>query len=271
MIEKDATYVVMGLLDDESIAYAIGRGIEAWGGRVIYTVQNERLKRVFLDRSPTLGDAERARLDMRFCDVTIDEEVKRLFEEAGPIAGVVHSIAYANPKTCLGPEFHTDAIEDIELSYHVSCVSLATVARHAQPAMPRGGAIVALSFDTHHVFPHYNWMGVHKAALEALVRALARRHGRDRIRVNAVSAGPLHTKAASRIPGFGQLSEVWDAKSPIPWDPKEDRRAVADAVVFLLGPHSVKITGQVLAVDGGASIVGGPLLPHERTEADRPE
>jgi len=264
MIEKDATYVVMGLLDEESIAYAIGRSIEAWGGRVIYTVQNERLKRIFLDRSQGLGEDARARLEIRFCDVAIEEEVKQLFEGTGPIAGVVHSVAYANPRTCLGPEFHTAAVEDIEYSYRVSCVSLATVARCARGAMPDGGAIVAMTFDTRHVFPYYNWMGVNKAALEALVRALARRHGRDRIRVNAISAGPLHTKASSKIPGFGQLSEVWEAASPLAWDPVEDRRAVAEAAVFLLGPHAKKITGQVLFVDGGASIIGGALLPHER-------
>ena len=268
MIESGKTYVVMGLLDAESIAYAIGRAIEGFGGQVVYTVQNERMKRIFLDGSRNaMSEEERESLNIRFCDVTKPDEVQALFAELNDVAGVVHSIAFANPKTCLGEEFHTDAVEDVMLSHHISCVSLATVARFAQPAMQNGGAIVALSFDSAHVFPFYNWMGVQKSALEALVRALARRHGRDLVRVNAVSAGPLATKAASKIPGFGQMTQVWDRTSPLPWDCKEAKADVAQAAVFLLGRYSRKITGQVLMVDGGASIIRGHLMDFERPDA----
>lgn len=264
MIETGRTYVVMGLLDPNSLAYAIGEAIGTMGGRVVFTMQNTVFKRRFFDGSEKLSDADKERLDIRFCDITVEEEVRGLFGQIEDLAGVVHSIAYANPHTCLGEEFHTDAIEDIKLSHHVSCVSLATVARHAVPHMPHGGSVVALSFDTSHVYALYNWMGVQKAALEALVRALARRHGRDLVRFNAVSAGPLWTKAASKIPGFGQLTGLWNAASPLPWDTRRDKQAVANAVVFLLGPRSEKITGQTLVVDGGASIIGGHLLDHER-------
>jgi len=193
----------------------------------------------------------------------------------------VHSIAFANPRTLLGEEFHTDAIDDIKLSHHISCVSLATVLRHAQANLSGGGSVVALTFDTTRVYPFYNWMGVQKAALEALVRALARRHGRDNIRVNTVSAGPLDTKAASKIPGFGGMgpldtkaaskipgfggmTELWSQSSPLPWDTTRDKQAVANAVAFLLGPYSGKITGHTLVVDGGASIIAGQLHPFER-------
>jgi enoyl ACP reductase len=266
MIEPGKRYVVMGLLDADSLAYAIGSTIRELGGEVVYTVQNDVFKRRFLDSSKGLSADEQATLEFRFCDITKEEQVKALFEEVGPIAGVVHSIAYANPRTCLGEEFHTDAVDDIMLSHHISCVSLATVARYAVPAMPEGGAMVAMSFDTSHVYPHYNWMGVQKAALEALVRSLARRHGRDRVRCNAVSAGPLFTKAASKIPGFGELTKVWNGSSPLKWDTRADKQAVANAVVFLLGPRSEKMTGQVLTVDGGAALMGGPLLDFERPE-----
>jgi enoyl-[acyl-carrier protein] reductase I len=264
MIQKDATYVVMGLLDPDSIAFAIGQGIEQWGGKVIYTVQNERLKRVFLDRTDRLTPQERDALRIEFCDVTVDGQVRDLFERTGTIAGVVHSIAFANPKTCLGAEFHTDAYDDLKLAYHISCVSLATVARYAHPKMPDGGSIVTLTFESQHAFPYYNWMGVNKAALEALVRALARRHGRDLIRVNAVSSGPLTTKAARAIPHFAHLSRTWRKVSPLPWDVVNDKAEVAQAVLFLLGPYSRKITGQVIHVDGGASIAGGDLLSFEK-------
>jgi enoyl-[acyl-carrier protein] reductase I len=130
--------------------------------------------------------------------------------------------------------------------------------------MEHGGSIVSLTFESRVAFPHYNWMGVNKAALEATVRALARRHGRDDIRVNAISAGPLTTKAAKSIPHFAHMAKIWRKKSPLLWDPIEDKTQVAGAVAFLLGPYSAKITGQVLYVDGGASIMGGDLMPNER-------
>lgn len=264
MIERDAVYVVMGLLDADSIAYAIGREIEHWGGRVIYTVQNERLKKLFFDRSDKLSEQEKQSLRFEFCDVTVDEQVKALFDRVGSIAGVVHSIAFANPKTCLGAEFHTAAYDDLKTAFHISCVSLATVVRYAQPHMINGGSVVALTFESRLAFPYYNWMGVNKAALEAVVRALARRHGRDAIRINAISSGPLTTKAAKAIPHFAHLARTWRKVSPLPWDIINDKVEVAHLAAFLLGPYSKKITGQVIHVDGGASIVGGDLLPFER-------
>jgi enoyl-[acyl-carrier protein] reductase I len=265
MVEEGKTYVVMGLLDQDSIAYAIGNTIKNLGGKVIFTVQNERMKKLFIDsRRSKMTDEERTELDIKFCDILIEEEVQTLFADIGPVAGVVHSIAFGNPKTCLGNEFHTSATDDILMSHHISCVSLATVARYAQPSMADGGSIVAMTFDGSQTYPFYNWMGVQKAALEGLVRALSRCHGKDLVRVNAVSAGPLATMAATKIPGFSELADTWNSASPLPWDPVVDKQAVADAVVFLVGKYSKKISGQVLYCDGGASVVGGPLLAHER-------
>jgi enoyl-[acyl-carrier protein] reductase I len=264
MIQKDAAYVVMGLLDPDSIAFAVGQAIEQWGGKVIYTVQSERLKKIFLDRTEKLTPEQKAGLRFEYCDVTVDRQVQDLFEKTGPIAGVVHSIAYANPKTCLGEEFHTNAYEDLKLAFHISCVSLATVVRYAQRRMKDGGSVVALSFESRLAFPYYNWMGVNKAALEAVVRALARRHGRDLIRVNAISAGPLATKAAKAIPHFAHLARIWRKVSPLPWDTVNDKSEVANSILFMLGPYSKKITGQIIHVDGGASAVGGDLLHHEK-------
>ncbi len=263
MIEKGKTYVVMGLLNAESLAFVIGETIRKLGGKVIYTVLNERMKRMFLDRSRELTEEQREALNIRYCDVTVEVEVHHLFEDLGEIAGVVHSIAFANPRTLLGRELHTNAFDDIRQSFHISAVSLATVTYHAQKVMPKGGSIVALTFDTKHVYPHYNWMGVNKAALEALVRALARRHGRQLLRINAVSAGPVETKAAKAIHGFSALEHLWADYSPIPWDPIGDKQEIANMTAFLLGDYAKKITGQVIHVDGGASIMGGRLMPHE--------
>lgn len=265
MIESGKTYVVMGLLDADSIAFAIGKTLQSFGGKVIYTVQSERMKKIFFDRSKKLSDEDRAGLDIRYCDITKDEEVQALFEGIeGSIAGVVHSIAYSNPKTCLGPEFHTDAYDDLAAGFRISAVSLATVTRFAQPKMTEGGGIVTLTFSSQLAFAYYNWMGVNKAALEAVVRGLARRHGKDKVRVNAVSAGPVFTIAAKHIPGFEELGQTWEKSSPLKWDPMNAQGEVAGAVAFLLGPYSKQITGQTLYVDGGASAVGGELMPHER-------
>ncbi len=264
MIDQGKTYVVMGLLDNDSLAYAIGRAIQKHGGKVIFTVQNERMKSIFFDRSKKLTQEEKDSVDIRFCDVTVEEEVRVFFESLGDIAGVVHSIAFANPKTCLGEEFHTSAIDDLKMGFHISCLSLATVVRHAYPHMKHGGSVVALTFESKLAFPYYNWMGVNKAALEATVRALARRHGRELIRVNAVSSGPVMTKAARSIPHFAFIARTWRKSSPLPWDVYAEKEEVANAVAFLIGPLSKMITGQVIHVDGGASITGGELLPHER-------
>ncbi len=270
MISTDKPYVVMGLLDYDSIAYAIGEKIVSLGGRVIYTAQSERMSRIFLERGARAAARAREDLDVRYCDITVEDEIQSLFAGTGPIAGVVHSIAYANPKTCLGDEFHTDAIDDVLLSYKISAVSFARVVKHAIAYMPDGGAALALTFDTSRIYPYYNWMGVHKAALEAVTRALARRHGQDLVRVNAVSAGPLASKAASKIPGFGKFDVIWGASSPLPWDTVADKEEVANAAAFLLGPMSRKITGQILYVDGGASIIAGGLQPFELSPDRRP-
>jgi len=271
MIKKGGRYVVMGLLNTDSIAYATGKMIEAHGGEVIYTVQNERLKRIFFDRgSQDLSQEEKEAMTFEYCDVTIENEVRNLFKKTGNIEGVVHSIAYANPQTCLGNDFYTNAWDDLKSAFHISCVSLSTVAHFAQERMPKGGSVVTLSFESQVAFPYYNWMGINKAALEAAVRALARELGREHVRVNAISAGPLMTKAAKSIPHFAHLARTWKQISPLPWDVHKDKQEVANAVLFLLGEYSRKITGQTLYVDGGASAIGGALLPHEKPRATKP-
>ena len=201
MIKKNKKYLVMGLLDSHSIAYAIGEKIKSFGAEVVYTVQNEKLKQYFFDRSENLSDDEKDSVNIEFCDVTNEDEVKSLFEKSGNIDGLVHSIAYANPRTCLGDVFRADPVEDIKKSFHISCLSLATVADHAKTAMVDGGSIVTLTFDSRHAYGFYNWMGVNKSALESLVRALARNYGKNKIRVNAVSAGRYLLRRQAIYPG----------------------------------------------------------------------
>ncbi|AKJ63868.1 enoyl-ACP reductase FabI [Kiritimatiella glycovorans] len=271
MIRKGGRYVVMGLLNADSIAYAAGRAIEQFGGEVIYTVQNERMRKIFFDRgSSGLSQRDKDAMRIEYCDVTVENEIRNLFDKTGPIDGVLHSIAFANPKTCLGDHFYTNSWEDLKQAFHISCVSLAPVTHFAQERMTRGGSVVALTFESQVAFPYYNWMGVNKAALEAAVRALAREYGKEHVRVNAVSAGPLTTKAAKSIPHFAHLSRTWKKMSPLPWDPVKDKENVAQSVVFLLGEYSKKITGQTIHVDGGVSAMGGQLLPSERPKVSKP-
>jgi enoyl ACP reductase len=264
MIEAGRQYMVMGLLDRDSLAAAIGNSIKALGGKVVYTMQNSVFKRRFLDKDvdSNLPDPLDG-ADHVFCDVTKPEQVAEAMSGLTDLAGLVYSVAYANPKTCLGEEFHTDQIEDILKSYQISCVALADVTRQAVEKMKGGGSVVAMTFDTKHIFPFYNWMGVHKSALEALVRGLARRHGRDNVRINAVSAGPMATTAATNIPGFTELMSHWGQFSPLPWDVHADKVDVADTVTYLVGNRAKKITGQVIHVDGGASICGAPMTGAE--------
>lgn len=266
MIKQNGTYVVMGILNTDSIAYASGKLIEKLGGNVIWTAQNERMKKIFFDRGcKDLTEEEKNKMKFYYCDVTKDDEVKELFSNIENLDGVLHSIAYANPKTCLGgEELYTESTEDILQGFHISAASLATVAHYAVPKMIDGGSIVTLSFEGQRPFPYYNWMGVNKAALEAVVKSLARNYGKNKIRVNAVSAGPLTTKAASSIPYFDHLSKTWDQISPLPWDTIEDKKEVANAVVFLIGEFAKKITGQTLFVDGGANFIGGTLMDYEK-------
>lgn len=251
-------FVVFGLLNERSIAYAVGERLAELGARVTYVIQNDILRRRYLE--PGMSDGRiRSDIQVATCDVMHEEEVEGVFEGKQDLGGLVYSVAYANPKTCLGATMHSAPVEDINQSYDVSCAALATVMKHASGALAASAGVVAMTFDSHAAYPAYNWMGVHKAALEALVRALAREHGPRGVRVNAVSAGPVATTAASKIPDFQEIERLWQDSCPVGWDPDEDRHAVANGAAFLLSDMAAKVTGQVLFVDGGASSSRGTV------------
>jgi meromycolic acid enoyl-[acyl-carrier-protein] reductase len=143
---------------------------------------------------------------------------------------------------------------------HVSAFSLKTLAAEFVPLMPpTGGAVVSLTFDATLAWPLYDWMGPAKAALEAVGRYLARDLGRDHVRVNTLSAGPLETMAAKSIPGFSTLKDAWAGQAPLGWD-AADAGPVADAAVFLLSDMARGISGEVIHVDGGYHSQGAPLV-----------
>ncbi|MDQ2733216.1 MAG: SDR family oxidoreductase [Armatimonadota bacterium] len=256
MLLQGKQIVVMGLVNTQSLAWAIGQKAASLGAEVIYTVQSQRHRDVFLRRSFQKEGLEVDDYRMIPCDVTKDEELQAAFaDESLQIDGLVHCIGYANPKTCLAEKLSDAPRQDVLLALEISAASLAFAAAAAQPRLKKGASIVALTFASHQVFPHYNWMGVCKAALEATARYLARDMGPHGIRVNCLSAGPQQTLAAGNIPGFDVMSRVWPARSPLGWD-VSSRTSVADSAAFLLSDLSAGMTGEVLHVDGGFHMMG---------------
>ncbi len=252
MLLEGKRILVMGLLDTRSFAWAIGQRAAAEGAEVLYTVQNERFRDTLLRRAFKSEGLNVDDFQILPCDVTKDEEITQLFQRIdGPLDGLVHSVAYANPKTCLTDTMFDAPRADALYALEVSAASLVFVAAAAREKFTRGGSIIALTFDSEHVYPNYNWMGVCKAALEAAARYLARDLGPAGVRVNSLSAGPQKTMAATHIPGFSKITDEWPDRSPIGWDVDGDREAVADSALYLLSDLSRRVTGELLHVDGG--------------------
>ncbi len=255
---RDKRVLVTGVLTPKSIAYAIASAAQAAGAEVVLTS---------FGRAMSLTERSAQRLtpspDVLEMDVTKPDEVRAVAERVratwGGIDAVVHAVGFA-PEDCLGGGFLTAPWSSVATAFQVSSYSLQTLAAEFVPLMPAtGGSISTLTFDARVAWPLYDWMGPAKAALEAIVRYLARELGRRHIRVNSLAAGPLETIAARSIPGFASLKEMWGKQAPLGWD-SADTSAVADACLFLLSDLSRAITGEMLHVDGGYHSQGSPLI-----------
>lgn len=244
--------LVMGLLDTNSLAFAIGQQAEEQGAKVTYTVQNERFKNSLLRRSFKQSGLNVDDFSILFCDVTSDEDATKLATEVkAPLDGFVYSVAYANPKTCLQKTLFGAPRADILQALDISAVGFAKVTEALKEKFIAGSSALAMTFDSSETYPNYSWMGVAKSALESISMRLARDLGSSGIRVNCLSAGPQHTTAADNIPGFARIEEVWPKRAPLGWDLNVDRKAVADSAIYLLSDLSRKVTGTIHTVDGG--------------------
>jgi enoyl-[acyl-carrier protein] reductase I len=248
------TGIVFGVANKRSIAWAIAQAWANEGAKLAFTYQGERLKDNVEDLAGTFG-ADTLILP---CDVTKDEDIARVFSEVGAKFGklnlLLHSVAFA-PKDALEGEFVNTSREAYRIAHDISAYSLVALARGAAPLMTGGGSIVAMSYyGAAKVVPHYNVMGVAKASLEASTRYLAYDLGPKKIRVNCISAGPVNTLAARGISGFSEMLKVYEAKSPL------KRNLVPEELgatgTFLASDGAACITGQVIYVDGGYSIMG---------------
>ncbi len=247
------TAVVFGVANKRSIAWSIAQGLHAAGARLAITYQNERLEQEAKDLILSLPGAEAFR-----CDVSQDQEVERLFAELraryGRLHALVHSIAYA-PADELKGEFLNTTREGFRIAHDVSVYSLIALARAAAPLMEDGGSIITMTYyGAEKVMPKYNVMGVAKAALEATVRYLAADLGKRRIRVNAISAGPIKTLAARGISGLGEMLKAHAERSPL--QRNVDVNEVGATGVFLASDASSGITGETIYVDCGYNIMG---------------
>ena len=245
----------VGVANKRSIAWAIAEAAGRAGARLAVTYQGERLEENVRELSAALD----APLILP-CDVTDDAQIANVFsrigEEFGGLDFVVHGAAYA-PREELTAPFVQTSRAGFTLSLDVSAYSLIALARGAMPLLESrgGGSILTLTYlGSQRVFQNYNVMGVAKAALEASVRYLAADLGPKNIRVNAISAGPIKTLAASGISGFSSILQVYRDRAPL--RRTVETAEVADAAIFLLGPAGRGVTAEVLMVDAGYHATG---------------
>lgn len=245
--------LIIGVANKHSIAWAIAQAAAREGAQMLFSYQNERLRENVEELVQTIPGASACVCDVGD-DSQIDAMMKQAAEKLGRLDFVVHSLAFA-PREELSGEFVNTSRQGFATALDVSAYSLVAVTRAAMPLMTDGGSVVTLTYlGSERVVPHYNVMGVAKAALEATVRYLAHDLGPKNIRVNAVSAGPIKTLAARGVSGISKMVDHHRAFAPL-------RRAteqgeVGDTALFLVSPLGRGITGEVIYVDGGYHILG---------------
>jgi enoyl-[acyl-carrier protein] reductase I len=246
--------VVFGVANKRSIAWAIAKAWKEAGATLIFNYQGERVKENVEELVSEFG----ANVPVYPCDVAKDEEIAAFFDKVrghtDRLDLLLHSVAFA-PKEALEGDFVNTSRAAFSTAMDISAYSLVALGRAAEPFMTAGGSIVAMSYlGSVKVVPHYNVMGVAKAALESSTRYLAYDLGPKKIRVNCISAGPVQTLAARGIAGFSSMMKHYEEHAPL-------KRSCETAELgatgtFLASDGAASITGQVLYVDGGYEIMG---------------
>ncbi len=245
--------LIMGVANDRSIAWGIAEVLHKAGAELAFTYQGETFRKRVVPLVEPLKPA--AVID---CDVTNQGSLDTVFAELGrkwpSLDFVVHAIAFSDKSELTGRYVDTSP-HNFAMTMNISCYSFTAVAQRAEKMMPNGGSLLTLSyFGAERVIPHYNVMGVAKAALEASVRYLAEDLGKKAIRVNAVSAGPIKTLAASGIGDFRYILKWNEYNSPLRRTVTTEE--VGNAALFLLSDLGKAVTGGCLYVDAGYNIVG---------------
>jgi enoyl-[acyl-carrier protein] reductase I len=248
------TGIVFGVANKRSIAWTIAQAWHKAGARLAFTYQGERLR----DNVEELVSEFGQDTIVLPCDVTRDGEIAAVFGAVGGKFGkldlLLHSVAFA-PREALEGKFVNTNREAFRVAMDVSAYSLVALSRAAAPLMSQGGSIIGMSYyGAEKVVPHYNVMGVAKAALEACTRYLAYDLGPKKIRVNCISAGPVNTLAARGISGFSEMLKQYEARAPLKRNllPEE----LGATGLFLASDGAAAITGQVIYVDCGYQIMG---------------
>jgi len=251
---KGKSGVVFGVANKRSIAWAIAQAWHGAGAKLAFTYQGERLKENVEELAGTFGSDTL----ILPCDVSKDDEIENIFRKAGEkfstLHLLLHAVAFA-PKEALEGQFVDTSREAFRIAHDVSAYSLVALARSAAPLMSEGGSIVAMSYyGAEKVVPHYNVMGVAKAALEASTRYLAYDLGPKKIRVNCISAGPVNTLAARGISGFTAMLKHYETHAPLKRNVLTEELGATG--LFLASDGAAAITGQVIYVDCGYQIMG---------------
>jgi enoyl-[acyl-carrier protein] reductase I len=246
--------IIFGVANDRSIAWAISEALHAEGAELAFTYAGEVLEKRVRPLAEGIGATT-----VLPCDVTRDEEIEAVFskikQEWGSLDFVIHAIAFANKEDLSNPYVQTSR-QGFHLAMDVSAYSLVALAQRAAPLMEgRKASIVTLTYmGSEKVIPNYNVMGVAKAALEASVRYLAHDLGPKGIRVNAISAGPIRTLAASGIAGFKDMLHYVSERAPLKRN--IDAEEVGKTALYLVSDWGSAVTGEVVHVDAGYNIMG---------------
>src|SRR5688572_24273626 len=254
MLLEGKTGLILGIANKRSLAWGIAQSVAREGARLAVTYQGERLKENVQDLAVNLKDPV-----ILPCDVSRDEDLDALADsvkkEMGGIDFVVHAVAFALREELDG-EFLNTSREGYRIAQEISSYSFTALARRTAPLMEgRAGSLVTLSYlGGERVVPHYNVMGVAKAALNMSVRYLANDLGPKGIRVNAISAGPIKTLAAAGIHGLSRMLEFHRTRAPLRKNPELEE--VGDTALFLLSHLGRGVTGEVIHVDGGFHVLG---------------